>query len=258
MTMSMKELHIGGFAISPTRGGNDVVAFHHVLPLFAVPSTPGAAAALPLEQGRPGTWRFRMSPESGGPGDPIPVIRATRARDCRLPTDRGVALSPEGDPVACFERPLTFAWVPVLLTDPPRRFVRMTAMCPSTQVRIEPGIHADEGPFGRSRRRGVAPSPDDGGEALDEPLLGGRAPVPHFLMPLMEMCMLGRFRWLAAGGETQGDALASFPGFGVANRVLPDVESQEVEPCGAFNRVERLPNPRLTGLQSSPHLLPPP
>lgn len=123
-------------------------------------------------------------------------------------------------------------------------------MCPSTQVRIEPGIHADEGPFGRYRRIGVAPSPDDGVEALDEPLLGGRSPVPHFLMHLMEMCMLGRFRWLDEGGETQGDALASFTGFGVANRVLPDVESKEVEPCGAFNRVERMPNPRFTGLQS--------
>jgi hypothetical protein len=131
-------------------------------------------------------------------------------------------------------------------------------MCPSTQVRIEPGIHADEGPFGRYRRIGVAPSPDDGVEAVDEPLLGGRSPVPHFLMHLMEMFMLGRFRWLDEGGETQGDALASCTGFGVANRVLPDVESKEVEPCGAFNRVERMPNPRFTGLQSSPHLLPPP
>jgi len=49
MTMSMKELQIGGFAISPTRGGDDVVAFHHVLPMCDVQSTPGAAAALPLE-----------------------------------------------------------------------------------------------------------------------------------------------------------------------------------------------------------------
>src|SRR5262249_26382148 len=49
MTMSMKKLEVGGCAISPTRGGNDVVAFHHVLPMFEVQSTPGAAAALPLE-----------------------------------------------------------------------------------------------------------------------------------------------------------------------------------------------------------------
>ena len=131
-------------------------------------------------------------------------------------------------------------------------------MCPSTQVRIEPGIHADEGPFGRYRRIGVAPPPDDGVEALDEPLLGGRSPVPHFLMHLMEMCMLGSFGWLDEGGETQGDALAGFTGFGVTNRVLPDVESKEIKPCGAFNRVERMPNPRFTGLQSSPHLLQPP
>ena len=151
-----------------------------------------------------------MSPESGGPVDPIPIIRATRARDFRMPTDRGVAMSPEFDPIGGFECPLTVAWVPVFLTDPPRRFVRMTAMCPAPQVRIEPGIHADEGPFGRHRRIGVAPPPDDGVEAVDEPLLGGRSLVPDFLMHLMEVFMLGGFRRLDAGGEPQGDPLFSY------------------------------------------------
>ena len=80
MTVSMKKLQIGGFAISPTCSGNDVVAFHHVLPMFEVQSTPGAAAALPLEQGRPGTWYFRMSPESGGPVDPIPIMASQEQR----------------------------------------------------------------------------------------------------------------------------------------------------------------------------------
>lgn len=257
MTVSMKKLQIGGFAISPTRGGNDVVEFHHVLPMFEVQSTPGAAAALPLEQGRPGTWYFRMPPESGGPVDPIPIIRATRARDFRMPTDWRIAMAPEFDPIGCFERPLTLAWVPVFFTDPPRRFVRMTAMCPVPQVCIEPGIHADEGPFGRYRRIVVAPPPDDGVKAVDEPLLGGGASVPDFLMHLMEVCMLGGFRRLDAGGETQGDTLAGFPRFGLANRVLPDVESQEIEPCDACNRVERMPDPRFTGLQRSSHLLQP-
>src|SRR4051794_12547153 len=48
MTRSMQQLQMGGFALSPTRGGHEVGAFHHVLPLCAVPSPPGAAAALPL------------------------------------------------------------------------------------------------------------------------------------------------------------------------------------------------------------------
>ena len=130
-------------------------------------------------------------------------------------------------------------------------------MCPLAQVRIEPGIHADEGPFGRHRCIVVAPPPDDRVEALDEPLLGGRSPVPHFLMHLMEVCMLGGFRRLDAGGEPQGDALAGFPRFGLAHRVVPDVASQDIEPCEAFNRVERMPDPRFTGLQRSPHLLQP-
>ena len=110
-------------------------------------------------------------------------------------------------------------------------------MCPSTQVRIEPGIHADEGPLGRYRRIVVAPPPDDGVEAVDEPLLGGGSSVPDFLMHLLEMGMLGRFRWLDAGGETQRDALAGFAGFGLANRVLSDMESQEIEPCGVTVQV---------------------
>ena len=96
-------------------------------------------------------------------------------------------------------------------------------MCPAPQVCIEPGIHADEGPFGRHRRLGVAPPPDEGVEAVEEPLLGGRSPVPHFLMHLLEMGMLGRFCWLDAGGEPQRDALAGMPGFGLAHRVVSDV-----------------------------------
>jgi hypothetical protein len=68
-------------------------------------------------------------------------------------------------------------------------------------------------------------------------------------MHLLEMGMLGRFCWLDAGGEPQRDALAGVPGFGLAHRVLSDVASQEIEPCGACNRVERMPEPRFPGLQ---------
>src|SRR5438874_7909202 len=127
-----------------------------------------------------------MSPEPSGPGDPSSVIRATRARDCRLPTERGITLSPEFEPLGGCACPLAVAWVPVLLTDPPRRCARMTALCPAPQVRREPGIPADAGPLGRSRRLGVAPPPDAGVAAVDASLVGGRAPVPHFLMPLLE------------------------------------------------------------------------
>ena len=81
--------------------------------------------------------------------------------------------------------------------------------------------------------------------------------MPHFLMPLLEMGMLGRLRWRDAGGEPQRDAVAGCPGVGLANRVLSDGASQDIAPCGPCNRVERLPEPRCAGLQRSPHLLPP-
>src|SRR5207248_7149093 len=138
--------------------------------------------------------------------------------------------------------------VPVLLTAPPRRCARMTALCPAPQVRREPGIPADAGPLGRSRRLGVAPPPDAGVAAVDASLVGGRAPVPHFLMPLREMGMLGRLRWRDAGGEPQRDAVAGCPGVGLANRVLSDGASQDIAPGGPCNRVERLPEPRCAGL----------
>src|SRR5947199_8768998 len=102
-----------------------------------------------------------MSPEPSGPVDPIPVIRATRARDFRMPTDRGISMSPEFDPIGGFECPLTVAWVPVFLTDPPRRFATMTAMCRTPQIRIQHAIHTDEGPLGRYRRIVAAPPLDD-------------------------------------------------------------------------------------------------
>jgi hypothetical protein len=87
MTMSMKELEVGGLAIAPLYLGNDVVEFPQVLSMFEVQSTPRAAAALPFEHGCPPRRRFRMSSQSARPVDPIAVIRATRARDFRIPTD---------------------------------------------------------------------------------------------------------------------------------------------------------------------------
>jgi len=198
-----------------------------------------------------------MSPVSGGPGDPSPIIRATRARAFRLPTARRIALAPECDPSGGFARPLPLAWVPGLLTDPPRRLVRMTALGPASQVRLAPASQAAEGPVGRSRRIGVAPPPDDGVEAGAEPLWGGGSSVPDCLLHLMEVWMLGGFRRLEAGGEPQGDALAGLPRFGLAKRVVPDVASQAIAPGAACHRVERRPAPRLTGLQRSPHLLQP-
>src|SRR5438445_4152895 len=97
-----------------------------------------------------------MSPEPSGPVDPIPVIRATRARDFRMPTDRGVAMSPEFDPIGGFERPLTVAWVPVFLTDPPRRFVRMTAIAYSTD-----SCHLVHRKVATQSTRTLPPNPQD-------------------------------------------------------------------------------------------------
>jgi hypothetical protein len=258
MTMPMKELAVGGFALAPVRLGDEVGAFHQVLSMFAVQSTPCAASALPLEQDGPFARRVRMSAPSARPVDPIAVIRAPCARDLRIPTDRRGAMAFQLHPVRCFACPLPVAWVPVLLADPPRRFVRMTAVCPATQVRVECSIHADEGRFGGHRRIIVAPSPADGMETFNAHRLRGGAESSPFLRHLADMSTLPGCRGPDEGLEAQGHSLPGFPCVGVPHGVLPDLEAEEIAPGGAFNRVERMPDPRFTGLQGSSHRLSPP
>jgi len=52
------------------------------------------------------------------------------------------------------------------------------------------------------------------------------------------------------GFKAQGFAVSGFAGFGLTHRVLPNLETEEIKPCGAINRVERMPDPRFTRLQS--------
>ncbi len=216
--------------------------------MFEVQSTPRALSVLPLEQYRPLGRRFRMSAHSAGPGDPVAIIRATRARDFRIPTNRSRAMLPQLDLVRRFEPPLTLAGVPVLLADPPRRFVRMTAACPSTQVRVQRRIHAHESLFGDHRCIVVAPSSDDGVEALDKHFLRRGSQASHFLMHPTDVSTLAACRGLNMGFKAQRFALSGFARFALTHRVLPNLETEEIKPCGAFNRVERMPDPRCTGL----------
>jgi len=181
MTRSMPALAVGSLALPPLRLGEKVVAFPQGLCMFDVPSTPCAASALPREQDGPFAQRCWMSAPSARPVDPVLVVRATRARDFRVPTDRRGPRPFPRDPVRGFERPWPLAPVPGLLTAPPRRFVRMTTACPAPQVGIECGLQTDEGLFGSPRRLVVPPSSDEGVEALDEHLLQGRSQTSHVI-----------------------------------------------------------------------------
>jgi hypothetical protein len=64
------------------------------------------------------------------------------------------------------------------------------------------------------------------------------------------MPTLSGLRGLDEGGKAQRFASSGFPGFRLTNRVLPNLETEEIKPCGAINRVERMPDPRFTGFQS--------
>jgi hypothetical protein len=68
-------------------------------------------------------------------------------------------------------------------------------------------------------------------------------------MHLPDMSTLSCFGGPDQSFKAQGVTLSGFAGFGLTYRVLPDLETEEIEPCGAFNRVERMPDPRFTGLQ---------
>ena len=216
--------------------------------MFEVQSTPRALSVLPLEQYRPLGWRFRMSAHSACPVDPVAVIRATRARDFRKPTNWGRAMLQQLDLVRRFERPLTLAGVPVFLADPPRRFVRMTAACPSTQVRVKRRIHTHESLFGDHRCIVVTPSSNDGVEALDKHVLRRASQASHFLMHPADVSTLAICRGLNMGFKAQWFTLSGFAGFGLTDRILPNLETEEIKPGGAFNRVERMPDPRFTRL----------
>jgi hypothetical protein len=67
-------------------------------------------------------------------------------------------------------------------------------------------------------------------------------------MHLLDMSTLSCFRGPDQGFKAQGLTLSGFAGFGLTHRVLPNLETEEVEPCGAFNRVERMPDPRFARL----------
>src|SRR5712692_3588336 len=176
--------------------------------MFEVQSTPEAASVLSLEEKGPVVRECRMSAESGGPVNPVAIIGATRARDLRMPTDRGVGVTPQGEPRVGFEGPPAFAEVPVFLADPPRRLGGMTAVCPTTQFGVQQGIHPREGGLGNDRGVVVAPSPDEGVEASDEDLLGSSTEVPHFLFEMLEMGPLCGARGLDMGFESQRGSVA--------------------------------------------------
>jgi hypothetical protein len=74
---------------------------------------------------------------------------------------------------------------------------------------------------------------------------------------LLEMGALGFWRWLDVGFEPQWFPLPGCAGFVCAHRVWPDVEPQEVEPRDPFDRVSRLGDPGVTGLQGQAHALEP-
>jgi hypothetical protein len=74
-------------------------------------------------------------------------------------------------------------------------------------------------------------------------------------MHLSDMSTLAGLRGLTVGCEAQRFTLSGFTGFGSTYRVLPNMETEEIKPCGAVNRVERMLDPRFAGFQGQPHLL---
>src|SRR5262249_19254106 len=99
---------------------------------------------LSLEEKGPEVRECRMPAEPGGPVNPVALIGAAGARDLRLPTDRGVGVTPQGEPRVGFERPAAFAAGPGFLAGPPRRLGGMTAGSPAAQLGVPQGIHPCE------------------------------------------------------------------------------------------------------------------
>mgnify|MGYP001606141845 CR=1 FL=1 len=86
-----------------------MVEFYKVVSLFEVQCAPEASALLPLEEVRPSLGGFRVFAHSGGPVDPIAVLRAACAPNLGMPADGGVGVSPQGFPPVGFAGPVALA-----------------------------------------------------------------------------------------------------------------------------------------------------
>src|SRR5229473_5085648 len=85
VAVSMQELTVAGRGRTAAAAREPVVAFHQVPKLGEVPSAPGTAPLLPLEQGRLARGQFGVAAQSAGPVGPVAIIRAG------VPSDQDVA-----------------------------------------------------------------------------------------------------------------------------------------------------------------------
>jgi len=131
-------------------------------------------------------------------------------------------------PLVAREGACSVAGAPIFLVYPTRGLVGMSAACPSTKFGVQQGIHACKGGLGHDRCIVVAPPSDAGIELPYEGLWGGRPEFTHNPFEVEEVGTLAFFRGGNEGFEAQWFVVWAFASFVFSNRVLPDVESQEI------------------------------
>jgi hypothetical protein len=96
------------------------------------------------------------------------------------------------------------------------------------QFGVQQGIHACQGGLGHDRRIVIAPPSDARLEVSYEGLWGGRPEFAHHPFEVQEVGTLAFFRGCHEGFEAQWFVVWAFASVVFSNRVLPDVEAQEI------------------------------
>src|SRR4051812_16642341 len=102
-----------------------------------VPSAPGAAPALALQQTRDLPGPLGMASHPGGPIRPVAVIGALLASNLHVSADRRVRVPRQRDAVGGREGPVSAFEPPVFPDDPIGGLLLMATLCPATQLQVD-------------------------------------------------------------------------------------------------------------------------
>ena len=250
----MKKLEVRHRIRSPAGVGKDVIDFH---PL-SIHEEQAAGWALPLlclQESSDSRRDFRMASQAHTPIHPVPVLRAARALDLHMPSNRRPIVRVQAErAVGWLEDPaFPFIHSPVFARRPALFLVRMPVDCPGAEHRIEHVVDLREDARTGYMRVVLRPPDDQRVQTLDQRTLFRMTMAVDYLVEVVNMSLDSCF----AGGDTRLEALQAasailtcvrFP-----RRILPEVKPQEVEAGSPFGNRQGMGDPCLARLQLQSH-----
>src|SRR5579884_4448124 len=170
-----------------------------------------------------------MATQTLRPVGPVAVVDTLGADDFGVPPDGLLSVFDQARPALRPEVPAPRLPSPVPLGNPGGTLVGMAALGPAQQQREQPGIQRREDLLGDHRGVVARPAPDDGGDLGDQLRLRDGAFAPHARPDDPFVALYCVFAGGDDGLEAERAAQAVFAAMGPTNRVLLDVEAQEVK-----------------------------